>query len=484
MSKKRRKRTSPKRRAKKQKRPILPLFIFAMLFIFLAVFVGFKATEDGTFEVIDYTSGKREVLNTYHHFILAKHEMMKSDSELICVSDKDGNIVALNHGIVNLKTKNVSENTTYTIDGSDQQGYTNGNYGADALYLDTSRDGTKIKMLLSGVTAWVNTSDIQLYFCSNNVHTSYYYVKDGTLMHAISTSVVDNHVAKYGIGPAPEGLKENTYYYSYDGHWFYTSLNTYARDIKAGSVTHAANKTAYYNYYQYMPHRSKSNLSTTSYSAYLRNLAQVEDNSSALYNSGNLFIQAQKKYGVNAAMMFSLACNESDYGRSSIALNNNNLFGHAVYDSSPDSANSYSSVKQCINSHAYDFIQKGFANPQDSRYHGSWFGDKASGINVDYASDPYWGEKNAAMYYSLEPEIYKKNNLICFQAKKDIDVYDASGSVLYSYKAGATVSFLKIKNAGNKIEVASETPIQNHTSDVKTSYNNAKAYVKKSDIRE
>ena len=135
MSKKRRKRTSPKRRAKKQKRPILPLFIFAMLFIFLAVFVGFKATEDGTFEVIDYTSGKREVLNTYHHFILAKHEMMKSDSELICVSDKDGNIVALNHGIVNLKTKNVSENTTYTIDGSDQQGYTNGNYGADALYL-------------------------------------------------------------------------------------------------------------------------------------------------------------------------------------------------------------------------------------------------------------------------------------------------------------------------------------------------------------
>ena len=27
-------------------------------------------------------------------------------------------------------------------------------------------------------------------------------------MHAISTSVVDNHVAKYGIGPAPEGLKE------------------------------------------------------------------------------------------------------------------------------------------------------------------------------------------------------------------------------------------------------------------------------------
>ena len=183
-------------------------------------------------------------------------------------------------------------------------------------------------------------------------------------------------------------------------------------------------------------------------------------------------------------MMFSLACNESDYGRSSIALNNNNLFGHAVYDSSPDSANSYSSVKQCINSHAYDFIQKGFANPQDSRYHGSWFGDKASGINVDYASDPYWGEKNAAMYYSLEPEIYKKNNLICFQAKKDIDVYDASGSVLYSYKAGATVSFLKIKNAGNKIEVASETPIQNHTSDVKASYNNAKAYVKKSDIRE
>ena len=33
----------------------------------------------------------------------------------------------------------------------------------------------------------------------------------------------------------------------------------------------------------------------------------------------------------------------------------------------------------------------------DSRYYGANLGDKASGICVKYASDPYWGEKAASI---------------------------------------------------------------------------------------
>ena len=44
---------------------------------------------------------------------------------------------------MNFHTKDVSENTTYTTtDG--EEGYLNGSYGSDALYLDTNKNGTKV----------------------------------------------------------------------------------------------------------------------------------------------------------------------------------------------------------------------------------------------------------------------------------------------------------------------------------------------------
>lgn len=483
MKKKKRKVSHTKRKkTKKKQRHLLPVLLVAMFALILGTFIVFKCTEDGTYQVVDYSSGTKEVLNTYHHFFLAKHEMKHTDSDFACVLNEDGKIIALNSGIVNLKTKDVTENTTYTIDGTNETGYTNGNYGADALYLDISDDGKQVKMLLSGVTAWVNTEDIQLYFLVDSLHTSYYYVKDGTLMHVMCLSVTDTNADKYGIGPAPSDLKEGTYYYSYDGHYFYESLSQYSSDMRNNTHKNAVNQDPYYNYYQYVPHRSTSSLTAISYNAYLRNAANITDDESTLYNSGSYFLNAQNKYGINASMMFALACNESAYGKSNYALNNNNLFGHAVYDSSPDSANSYTSIESCINAHAYNFIQQGFANPEDERYHGSWFGDKASGINVSYASDPYWGEKAAALYYDLEPDAYKNNELVTFEARHDFDVYSKNGTVLYSYEKGDIVSFLKYKETGDRIQIASEAPIKNNKINVKADYNNAKAYVKKSDL--
>lgn len=485
MSKKKKQKITNKKRKKKKQRHLLPVILSFLFLLLIGTYIFFRVTEDGTYRVVDYSNGTQEVLKTYHHFYLAKYEMEHTDSDYACVLNEEDKIIALNSGLVNLKTKNVSENTSYTLDGSDETGYTNGNYGADALYLDISSDGKKVKMLLSGVTAWVNTDDIQLYFFVDSLHPSYYYIKDGTLMHAISLSVTDTNVQKYGIGPAPSELEENTYYYSYDGHWFYTSLSEYSADMDNHSHEHAVNKSAYYNYYQYVPHRSTTNLSANDYDYYLEEMANItSDDTSVLYDAGSYFLNAQKKYGINASMMFSLACNESDYGRSQYALYNNNLFGHAVYDSSPDSANSYKSIKACINAHAYNFLQKGFANPSDERYHGSWFGDKASGINVSYASDPYWGEKAAALYYSLEPEAYQNNTLMTYQLDQDLNVYSKDGTILYTYKAGKVVSFLVKGESKDRYEVASEVPIKNNQANVKAAYNNASAYVKKSDLED
>ena len=43
-----------------------------------------------------------------------------------------------------------------------------------------------------------------------------------------------------------------------------------------------------------------------------------------------------------------------------------------------------------------------YLNPNDWRYFGGFLGNKASGINVKYASDPYWGEKAANIAWTLD----------------------------------------------------------------------------------
>lgn len=41
-------------------------------------------------------------------------------------------------------------------------------------------------------------------------------------------------------------------------------------------------------------------------------------------------------------------------------------------------------------------------NRSGNRYLGGYFGDKESGMNVSYASDPYWGEKAAQYYRTMD----------------------------------------------------------------------------------
>ena len=45
---------------------------------------------------------------------------------------------------------------------------------------------------------------------------------------------------------------------------------------------------------------------------------------------------------------------------------------------------------------------KGYLYPKDYRYNGGFLGNKASGLNVKYASDPYWGEKAANIVWRLD----------------------------------------------------------------------------------
>lgn len=464
------------------------MIFLTLLFLFTATWIGIKITENGTFTVVS----NHRVVGTYHHFWLAQRKL-KTQNETAYVQNEDDVVVAMNMGIANLNTKDITQNTTYTLDQSEESGYINGHYGADALYLSTNSDATKVKLEISGVQAWFNIDDIELNVWNDSLFVSNYSVKNGNLYHSISTNIQGTASGSYRIGKAPKGLKTNQPYYSYDGHYFYSNFKKMTEDSIKSSHTQAVNQTAYYNYYQYVPHRSASALTQKDFDAYLYSVKGIdeyaknypcEDNQSVLFHLGNTFLNAQKKYNINATMMFSLAINESAYGQSEYAIKNNNLFGHSVYDSSPDSADRYTSLKVCIYQHAYHFLQLEYANPNNEKYNGSWFGDKASGINVNYASDPYWGEKAASLYYQLDTDAYKNQNVITVKAENDMNVYDSkNGNILYSYEKDTIASFILIKKENGWYKVKSEAPVKNGKIDPNGNYDSSYAYVKAEDLK-
>ncbi|MDE6952480.1 MAG: glucosaminidase domain-containing protein [Erysipelotrichales bacterium] len=329
------------------------------------------------------------------------------------VSNED---VLKTKGVVNFRTKSSSSNTSYTEADTGKSGYTNGTYAADGAYLGHNADRTKVKFMQAGVIGWVDADEVQvLDFSSNEVQTlSKYYVNNGRLYHGIVTNLKNSsYSSKLDCGPKPSYLKEGEEYYSYDGHYFYTynntngystMLNDYRNDTRKNSVNANA---PYYNYYQFLPQRSQSVYSATEINNYINSKTS---STSKMRNLGQSFIDNQNKYGVNAMVTIGIAANESAWGTSNIAQNKNNLFGHAAYDSDPNgSSNKYSTPAFSVYYHTSTFMSKQYLYPKNWKYNGGFLGDKASGINVKYASDPYWGEKAAAHAWIMDKELGGKD---------------------------------------------------------------------------
>ena len=486
------------RSRRKISRPVLILGLLIGLAGF--GFLGLKCTENGVFTVLSVSEEGIVEQGVYKHFLFAQFKM-DSLEEMAYIQREDQKVVAISEGFVNLHTKSSLENTLYTIDGNEVSGYTNGAYGADALYLDTSADGRQALMQISGVKAWVSIEDIQLYLFDVSLSPSYYFVKENVLYHFISTDLLQGNGNTISLDQAPDFMEEGTVYYSYDGNYFYTDFSKMSDDVRNTSHENAINPKAYYNFYQYVPHRSNTHLTSSDYDSFLTDAGidqsassfPCADNQSVLLGTGNQFIAVQEQTGINASMMFATAINESGYGQSEYAIVNHNLFGHAAYDSSPDSATVYPSIQDCIYEHAYGFLQNGYANLLDSRYHGSWFGNKASGINVQYASDPYWGEKASHFYYELDARQdfidAKTIKIYTFQVDNQLPVLDINDpkTTLYYYEPGDLASFVLLDqitiDQKEYAVVASEMPVENGQVAPQSTYHNAQGLILWSEIQ-
>ena len=337
-------------------------------------------------------------LNTYNTDELEQEVSDAMMSSLAVINEK-----AITYGVVNFRVKSsASEITTYTNCENGQQGYVNGYSMSDGAFL--GYENGKVKFKAAGVTGLVESSEVGIVDYDNAKTVSCYKTSNGGLYHYVANIITnsDSYYSVNYIGNIPSYLSNNTTYYSYDGHYFYTSYNKMIDDYKNGVYSNSINSNnPYYNYFQYLPARSKTSLAASQLNQYTTQVVS----SGKFLNVGSSLISNQNTYGVNALIMYANAALESGWGQSQIAINKNNLFGHGAVDSNPYyGANGYASVDDCIKYHAKMFISEGYCDPKDysGRYYGSHLGDKESGINVKYASDPYWGEKIAHICWSVQ----------------------------------------------------------------------------------
>lgn len=384
---------------------------------------------------------------------------------------KDGIFYKVEHGIVALHKSDACDvNVEFVnkIDGSSN--YVNGCYGNDAAYLTTRAD-MKVEFKISGVVGVADFADVTIIPLEflNDTSLSIYKNIDGNLYHQVKNDVANDYYSNLiNLGPSPAYLAQDVSYYSYDGHYFYEDISVLLDDYKNDSYANSINVSEpYYNYYQFVSHRTLTNITQQQMEEYLHESLLIDDviysyedmdkdsaddslTRSQFYGSEFAFYQYQYQYGANAAMMIALAMNESAYGRSSLAFTRNNLFGHAAYDSDVErNASRYLSVPSSIYSHAKYYISGTYCYPSKFQYHGGFFGNKASGMNVSYASDPYWGEKAAQYYYKLDEALgFKDKDAYTLGINLDsdaIDVYqfsDLNSQILYQSNANEDYAFV------------------------------------------
>lgn len=248
------------------------------------------------------------------------------------------------------------------------------NQGSIVTYDGSKSKGSRLAVSISGLSGYMNQSDLAL--VEEGSEFIPHYTTDGRfLYHELSpyTSI--------RVAPHTSAMKIGKKYYSKDGEHFdgFTIKNRFL----------FKNLTEPTNY-------SADELNRVYSIMNIRN--------SRLAGKGAIFKEAEKRYGVNALYLMAHSALESAWGRSQIANDKNNFLGIAAYDTSPyDSAKKFDDVDKGILG-AAKWIRENYIDR--GRDH---LGNKATGMNVRYASDPYWGEKIASIMMNINSRLGGKD---------------------------------------------------------------------------
>lgn len=236
-----------------------------------------------------------------------------------------------------------------------------------------AKDG-RLPVKISGLSGYMNKSD--LVAVSSDSDFIPHYATDGNyLYHELSP------YASIRVAPHSSSMAIGKKYYSADGKNFenFTVENPFLfRDLRKPTNYTAEELDKVYS---------------------LMNIK-----GSRLAGKGAIFKEAEERYQINALYLIAHSAIESSWGRSQIAKDKNNFFGIAAYDTTPyDSAKSFDDVDKGILG-AAKWIRENYID--NGR---TYLGNKASGMNVLYASDPYWGEKIASIMMIINSQLGEKD---------------------------------------------------------------------------
>ena len=213
---------------------------------------------------------------------------------------------------------------------------------------------------------------------------------------------------------ALDASKDFIPYYESDGHRLYHYVSQYASipvashlsDMEVGKKYYSADGLHFDGFKLENPFLFKDLTEVTNYSAEdldkVFSLLNIDN--SLLENKGATFKEAEEHYHINALYLLAHSALESDWGRSKIAKDKNNFFGITAYDTTPYlSAKTFDDVDKGILG-ASKWIKENYIDRGRT-----FLGNKASGMNVEYASDPYWGEKIASVMMKINEKLGGKD---------------------------------------------------------------------------
>ena len=277
---------------------------------------------------------------------------------------------------------------------------------------------------------WI--SDTAAYYKVKPITANVYSASGEKLSYISQGSIVsiDGDEAKYGRLPVKiSGLSgymnksdlvavssdsEFIPHYATDGNYLYHELSPYtsirvaphSSSMAIGKKYYSADGINFENFTAENPFLFRDLRKPTNYTAEeldkVYSLMNIKG--SRLAGKGAIFKEAEERYQVNALYLIAHSALESAWGRSQIAKDKNNFFGIAAYDTTPyDSAKSFDNVDKGILGAAKWIRQNYIDNGR------TYLGNKSSGMNVLYASDPYWGEKIASIMMTINSKLGEKD---------------------------------------------------------------------------
>lgn len=113
------------------------------------------------------------------------------------------------------------------------------------------------------------------------------------------------------------------------------------------------------------------------------------------------YIEAERRYGVNAIFLYAIAQNESQNGRSTIAKTKNNLFGWT----GGNGHMTFNSVEECIY-YVAEALQNNYLDPN-----GRWFeGYSLLDVSRHYNDNDYWRNLTLEIADTMQNRIISSRN--------------------------------------------------------------------------